>query len=271
MMEESIYNLISRPAETVTKPAMYRSKHNATMPPTGSTFGMHGTAKLTSNESGNYTAFAEPPTLKLIHVAKKPHATFGKEILGSISPQSYLKRMSETLPPVRQNKSYQRPLMLPKRPPVPQKAEKPVMGLVTEKNFIVANAVDNILAAPKKPAPPPSLATQSSTFGKVPGYLNKVKKAVNKEYAMIGEMSKQQGGEEGDRMRLLSDAEKSEIISGLKKKWDDTHKQYQSLTFNIDTITKIQRKEGLEVDMEQIEKAIQKLSKKNIYVYDDTM
>lgn len=43
------------------------------------------------------------------------------------------------------------------------------------------------------------------------------------------------------RMRLMTDAEREEIISGLKKKWDETHKQYQSLTFNIDTVTKVQR------------------------------
>jgi hypothetical protein len=29
---------------------------------------------------------------------------------------------------------------------VPKKDEKPIMGLVSDKNFIVANAVENILA-----------------------------------------------------------------------------------------------------------------------------
>jgi hypothetical protein len=33
-----------------------------------------------------------------------------------------------------------------KRPAVPKKDEKPIMGLVSDKNFIVANAVENILA-----------------------------------------------------------------------------------------------------------------------------
>lgn len=33
-----------------------------------------------------------------------------------------------------------------KRPPVPKKDEKPIMGLVSDKNYIVANAVENILA-----------------------------------------------------------------------------------------------------------------------------
>ena len=42
-------------------------------------------------------------------------------------------------------------------------------------------------------------------------------------------------------MRMMTEDEKNDIISGLKKKWEDTHKQYQALTFNIDTVTKVQR------------------------------
>jgi len=33
-----------------------------------------------------------------------------------------------------------------KKPAVPKKDEKPIHGLVSDKNFIVANAVENILA-----------------------------------------------------------------------------------------------------------------------------
>ena len=37
------------------------------------------------------------------------------------------------------------------KPAVPKRDEKPIHGLVSDKNFIVANAVENILAAPKLP------------------------------------------------------------------------------------------------------------------------
>lgn len=33
-----------------------------------------------------------------------------------------------------------------RKQPVPKKDEKPIMGLVSDKNYIVANAVENILA-----------------------------------------------------------------------------------------------------------------------------
>lgn len=33
-----------------------------------------------------------------------------------------------------------------RKPAIPKKQDKPIMGLVSDKNFIVANAVENILA-----------------------------------------------------------------------------------------------------------------------------
>ena len=38
-----------------------------------------------------------------------------------------------------------------KRPAVPQKEDKPLMGLKTTKNFITTNAVQNITSVPKHP------------------------------------------------------------------------------------------------------------------------
>lgn len=36
-----------------------------------------------------------------------------------------------------------------KKPEVPKSVEKPIMGLSSRKNFIISNAVENILSAPK--------------------------------------------------------------------------------------------------------------------------
>lgn len=58
---------------------------------------------------------------------------------------------------------------------VPLRGEKPIHGLVSDKNFIVANAVENILAAPKLPAPREQDMLKKKTFGKVPKYVTKIK------------------------------------------------------------------------------------------------
>jgi hypothetical protein len=244
---------------------MYRSKHDAKLPPSCSSFGLQGSSKLTANESGT-----EDPLFGKSAANGKPAATFGKEVITSIDPTSFMKKGAKTKPAAPDAKPFQRSALLPSRPGVPKRTEKPVMGLTTEKNFVVANAVENILAVPRRPPKEAPLATQAKSFGKVPGYLGKIKRDVEQEREYVQQLSRQQHAGEQDRMRMMTEDEKNDIISGLKKKWEDTHKQYQALTFNIDTVTKVQRKEGLEVEMEQIEKAIQKLSKKNIHVYDDS-
>jgi len=56
---------------------------------------------------------------------------------------------------------------------VPKKDEKPIMGLRSNKNFIVTNAVENILAAPKTMPEEPSW-TSKRDYGRVPDYLTRI-------------------------------------------------------------------------------------------------
>jgi hypothetical protein len=58
-----------------------------------------------------------------------------------------------------------------RRAPVRKKDEKPIMGLVSDKNYIVVNAVENILAAPKMNANKDKDYLKNRNFGKVPPYM----------------------------------------------------------------------------------------------------
>lgn len=58
-----------------------------------------------------------------------------------------------------------------KRAPVPKKDEKPILGLTSDKNYIVANAVENILAAPKLPVNKDKDFLKKKNYGKTPKYL----------------------------------------------------------------------------------------------------
>lgn len=62
------------------------------------------------------------------------------------------------------------------------------MGLVSDKNFIVSNAVENILAAPKLPQNNDKDYLKKKHYGKVPPYLQKHKKEIEEEYQMVREM-----------------------------------------------------------------------------------
>ncbi len=66
---------------------------------------------------------------------------------------------------------------------VPKSTDKPIMGLVSDKNFIVSNAVENILAAPKLPENKEKDYLKKKNYGKVPKYLQNIKKEIEDESA----------------------------------------------------------------------------------------
>ena len=62
------------------------------------------------------------------------------------------------------------------------------MGLVSDKNYIVGNAVENILAAPKMPVNTDKDFLKKKTYGKMPQYLKKIKNEIEDEYQLVREM-----------------------------------------------------------------------------------
>lgn len=75
---------------------------------------------------------------------------------------------------------------------MPKKADKPIMGLVSDKNYIVANAVENILAAPKVVENADKDFLKKKTYGKVPNYLTKIKKEIDDEYQLVQDLHKEE-------------------------------------------------------------------------------
>lgn len=69
----------------------------------------------------------------------------------------------ETIPARKKKKMY-------RKPPIVGKDDKPIMGLKSNKNFIVSNAVENILAPPKT-IPLTKNYRGKRDYGRVPDYL----------------------------------------------------------------------------------------------------
>jgi len=231
--EESIYCLIPPVIEPPPKPPLYRSRYPGTVP---------------SN--------------------KKSTATMGPLKVQAPDPHRYLKaytREDNKLPEPRKFDYTQ-----DRKPGVPEREEKPVMGLVTSKNFITCNAVENILAVPKKTDVRQVSYMNKKGYGKVPAYLEKVKGEIQDEYNYIMQMQEAQTeemDEEGfGRTRVLSENERIEMLNGLKTNWDRINKAYQTLSFTLDTPAKKQRKEEFEAQLEQLERDIERLSKRNVFV-----
>jgi len=267
--QESIYNIIPLKEVEAEKPPMYRSKHSGKIPPTASTFGQGGTSHPQA------TNLAGDAPLKV--VPDKASRSMGKHP-GSHQPdpQSFLKKNDKTaaVAGLKEVKRDQPHLLQPvvikekKKPALPPKDDTPIMNLVTSKNFVTANAVETILAAPKKSVAVTKDYLRKEDYGKTPAYLHKIKGDIEAEYEYIRQLQDQEAFARSNQSRLLSDDDKHQLILGLKAKWEAVNTDYQATTHltKLDTIGKVKRKETYEAQLQQIEKDIEKLNRKNIYV-----
>ena len=142
------------------------------------------------------------------------------------------------------------------------------MGLSSDKNFIVANAVENILAAPKIPPAKTKQYTKKKDYGLKPKYLETIKQDIEKEYEMVRDMRGKEEEEKDKERFLLPEEERKSLVDQLKLKWDTVHKEYQGITHitKVDTLGLKNKKERLEKELANLEKDIAKLSKNYIFV-----
>jgi len=237
--EESIYEWTERNEVAVEKPPMYRSRYG-------------------NNSSSNTLAGSS------FKCKRGNHGTFGKKN-NRPSQQEFLQsKRDRGVDPRTVPKRFNRTVAVSRKPSVPKRSEKPVMGLKTSKNFVVSNAVENILTVASKGPKKDANYMKKSDYGKVPQYLKHVKKDIEEEMRVIEEyFTEQKSGAEAHGM-MLSKGERQDLVGKLKMKWDATNKQYQKITHvvKLDTIGKIKRKEAFERELDQLVKDIQLLSQK---------
>jgi hypothetical protein len=259
MAEESIYNLIPEKVVPPARPPRYTSKHSHTLPPSYSTFGTAGTGKVLGNVSGVDSSETGP------HKAKKAAATFGRNVAGEIDKKQFLKRgegITHTEPIRHEEKTKL-------KPSVPSRKDVPVMGLATDKNFVVANAVETILAVPKKPKQDDKRHVGKVGYGSVPTYLKQIKAELKTQYAAIDHAEAEKAKQGDPRLHKLDDHEAQQLVDGLRAKWEQRNKQFQTLRFNLETTSQVRRKEALEAEMRALEEAINKVSNRTVFVFDD--
>merc|ERR1719482_1790164 len=108
------------------------------------------------------------------------------------------------------------------RPMLPSKDELKDLASALKKteakNFITSNAVENILAVPKREEEKIDWLKKPH-FGEVPPYLTKIKQEISDEYEYIKSMQQQQADEGPPGMRLMAEEERMELINALKSKW----------------------------------------------------
>ena len=72
------------------------------------------------------------------------------------------------------------------------------------------------------------------------------------------------------QMEQVAEMQRNKLLEGLKKNWEELHRQYQGLSVVTDTVAKKARKERMEADMKQLEKDIELIERhKVIYIAQD--
>ena len=96
---------------------------------------------------------------------------------------------------------------------------------------------------------------KKKNYGKVPKYVTKIKQEIEDEYNLVREMQIEEQNERERQKRLMPDDERQELITALKRKWEQLHVQYQREAHHrqLDTLGKKNRKEVLEKEMDQVE------------------
>ncbi|RNF19704.1 enkurin [Trypanosoma conorhini] len=272
MSGESVFNLIEPEVEVPPPQPRHKSKYsgNKAAPPTASTFGIHGTSAVVANMGGEVT---EPS----IHPAKKPVGIFGRDTGSTVKPADFLKKNEGPLTASRGAATVNKTRFLKSakdvarlKDDIPGRHDKPIMGLKTDKNYVVANAVESVLAIPSKCIPPPeNRAVDREDFGKVPTYLGEVKAEIEERHALVARLKAAQREAE-ERWSELSAEELEQLRQGLQRRWDGLNSEYQSRGFSkLQTPLQKAHHEALGKELNAVEFAMHKLSRAHVFVYDD--
>jgi len=241
--EESIFNLVPEKQVPRPKPPMYRS---VDAPKPLGTFGAN---------NGKHSVFGKP-----VGSYRNNPSNFVKCLSGSqkVNALNQVKKNSpDKLKNTRRRAAQNGNAG---KEPVPNSDDKPIMGLVTEKNFIVSNAVEVILANPRKTNQEGPHFMQGENYGKVPQYLGRIREQIGAEYEAIREIMQSQKQADATT-RAMTDEERVSMLGALKAKWESLNHEYQQQAHLV-TLSPGEKakKEGLEAGLASCEKTIEKFS-----------
>lgn len=140
------------------------------------------------------------------------------------------------------------------------------MGLKTSKNFIVSNATEAIIQEPKKTNRAQTPFMEKETYGKIPNYLERVKRTIHNENEIISKCVQAQtgsGSPDEPVYEEMNEQERHELICALKTKWGEVNSHYQKICHRVsmDSLGDKKRKEAQEKELEQLEEDISRLSR----------
>lgn len=152
------------------------------------------------------------------------------------------------------------------RVPVPKKETQTPRLPAPKKNFVISNTIDIIMGAGRRVLPPPE--PQEPFRARVPEYLEDIKSSIEMEYNFVRQLQLQQRrSADESHVRPLQEAERLELVDGLKAKYENVNREYQRVTHLMHgTFGQRKRKKLLEAELVQIEKDLERLTKLNLLI-----
>lgn len=260
--QESIYNIVPKEKILPGETTRYHSKYPHWLAPTASTFILNNTSYPNVANMNGDLVFPRGA-----HKIKENWATFGLPLGGyKQDPQHFYRKghQYKEIPPPERIRSCSEV----KKPPIPTVREKPIMGLKSEKNYVVSNAIDNILMPTRKKYKEEFDYLKKKDYGMVPKYLTKLKQKVEEEYKNMREMQRRNEEEDAKRRKVLTEEEIMTLREGLLKKLEQLKYSYGQITHKkkFDTLVLLRKKEGLEKEMKIIEEDLKRLNNKQVIV-----
>ena len=266
MSDESVYNIIKEAPQPHQKGPRYQSvRKGMDIPPTYSTFGLHGT----SVGVGNVGGYADDD-VPCAHPAKKGASSFGKPLAHTIDPKEFLKMTGNrgVIPGATSPKRYERSTVQGRKAGVPKKEEKPIMGLKSDKNFVVANVVENTLAVPKKRSENTVNIPTTDKFGKVPTYVTQRKNELQSQKNMELEYHANSAAA-AEKLQEITGSELKTLRDSIQARWDQVNREFGTMGFQVETESKKRRHEQLDLELRTIEAGLDKIGRARVFVYDE--
>lgn len=214
---------------------------------------------------------------------KHDNKTMGPAKVLVRTPEDFLKKTDgSTAQMPRPPKCKNQRLVNGRKPNVPRHNDQNLVPQQSNKDFIKANAVENITSVPRKPklqyvdtntgkkndlisSGLVPRFTLKKEYGKLPEYLKNRNEQVQHSQdcydAYVATQMKQ------NSLEQVNDNARDYVLTGLKSKWEELHHQYQGLSVITDTAPKKNIKERMEAQMSQLERDIDRFERyRSIYV-----
>ena len=222
--EESIYNILPNEKIFPEKERMYKSMYPYWIAPTASTFILKNTSYPNVANMGGAVEYPRGA-----HPIKGSWRTFGLPKGGYKQPpeQFYKKgHQYKIIPPPERCRTTNEI----RKPDVVTVNEKPIMGLKSQKNYVKANAVENIMMQPRKRQVSKDTDLDyylnKKTYGKVPKYIVRAKSAAAREVKDRAEVKRRNDKYNQGLRNELAEDEINTLREGLQKKLEQLYLEY---------------------------------------------